>query len=248
VKEKIRAALHRWGSWFVGKWVEWSGNRVKYPGGIVIDVSNEAISPAEKCTLVTNTFEVDEIALMNRHLDPGSRVIELGAGIGVLSCIINRRLEDPSRHVAVEANPVLVPTLRRNQEINGCAFEIVEAAVAYDGETVWFPTAWTFVGNSLLRHDGGDVRVEATTLSELLFEGGEDPAFLVCDVEGMEYDLVRREADVLGERVEGILMEVHPRLLGADRVEGMMTRLSELGFEEVDRRGDAVVLRKRNLD
>ena len=48
----------------------------------------------------------------------------------------NRLLANPDKHVVVECNPTLVETLAKNRRINQCQFTLVQAALAYGGDTV----------------------------------------------------------------------------------------------------------------
>ena len=51
-------------------------------------------------------------------------VVELGGSAGIVACLTNSLLLDPTRHIVVEANPNLVPILERNRQTNGCQFGI----------------------------------------------------------------------------------------------------------------------------
>ena len=81
--------------------------------------------------LLENHYEEPERDALKEFLDPDLPVIELGACLGVISCLTNRRLRQPEKHVVVEANPTLVPMIEQNRERNGCRFRIVNAAVSY---------------------------------------------------------------------------------------------------------------------
>lgn len=65
---------------------------------------------------------------------------------------------------------------------------------------------------------------------------------LICDIEGQEYELVTHELDAL-EKAELIIMEVHPHLIGEEKVKVLLSRLAGLGFKRVDSSGSVVVLR-----
>ncbi|MDX1564158.1 MAG: hypothetical protein R3236_02075, partial [Phycisphaeraceae bacterium] len=119
----------------MGRWVERRGNRVDFQG-LKISVDCPAITTPQKSTLYYNLYETEEIEAIGRHLNPGLPVIELGACIGVLSCLTNRKLTDPSRHAVVEANPDLIETLQANRAANGCSFEIHHGAIAYGASEV----------------------------------------------------------------------------------------------------------------
>jgi FkbM family methyltransferase len=80
-------------------------------------------------------------------IGPEHPVVELGAGIGVMSCVTNAVLHNPVRYVVVEANPRAIPTLRQNQDSNCCKFEMLNPALSGDKAM----KGWRSSGNSGFR-------------------------------------------------------------------------------------------------
>ncbi len=74
-------------------------------------------------------YEIDERRLIKQFVRPEDSVIELGACLGVVSCVTNRLLQNPSRHLVVEANPYLISWLAQNRSLNGSEFIIEHCAV-----------------------------------------------------------------------------------------------------------------------
>ena len=83
----------------------------------------------------------------------------------------------------------------------------------------------------------------ATRLSQILREEGFEKFALICDIEGLEYELVMREFEAL-EHAEVIIMEVHPHIIGEEKVQILMSKLVTLGFKLIDRSALVVVLSK----
>lgn len=197
--------------------------------------------------MLRGLHEKPEREALARFLDPDAPVVEFGACIGVVSCLVNRRLADKSRHVVVEANADLLPTLAGNRDRNDCRFEIVHAAVAYGAREVTFHVA----EDPLSSRVGGElpaasraVTVPAVTLAEVLDGRGFERCTLVCDIEGAEVELIRRERGVLAGRVSTLIIETHDRLLGdAAPPGGTKHAVEELGFEAVYEGGDVYVFR-----
>jgi FkbM family methyltransferase len=171
-------------------------------------------------------------------------VVELGACIGVVSCITNKLLENPANHLVLEVNPLVLPHLKSNREANGCAFQIVDKALAYDSETVTFKPLMDFWGSSLL-HDGGQppVTVQTTTLANLLEERSFGSFALICDIEGLEYELISREPETI-RKAELIVLEVHPHILGNEKVEFLLSTLKNLGFGILSQSKNVISFRK----
>jgi len=162
----------------------------------------------------------------------------------VVSCITNKLLESPENHLVLEVNPLVLPHLRSNRDANGCAFQIIDKALAYDTDTVTFQPLLDFWGNSL-HHAGGQppVTVKTTTLEHLLREQSFDKFALICDIEGQEYELISREPETI-RKAELIVLEVHPHILGREKVEFMLSTLKNLGFGILSRSENVISLKK----
>ena len=75
-------------------------------------------------------YELPERILISRHLPKDSRILELGGCLGIVSCILNEKISDPTQHVVIESNPLMIPYLELNRDSNGCAFSIVSGVVS----------------------------------------------------------------------------------------------------------------------
>lgn len=236
----------RYQNWPAGKWVEWRGN-VGRVGGLEFDLDNPQIKTFLKGRFLLGSYEPGAERLVERNVDPSLPVIEFGGCIGVISCLTNRRLAAPRDHLVVEANPHLIRTLERNRERNGGAFEILHAALAYDGPTVTF---WLspdyFIGGSSRPAPGREAaQVPATTLGALLADRDWERITLVVDVEGAECELIEQEIDLMTRVVDTLIVEFHPADWGAGpaAVARARERLAAAGFIEVDRVGSDFVYR-----
>jgi FkbM family methyltransferase len=204
----------------------------------------EGIHGVSRIAMLDNSYELPERRAVSQYLRRDLPVIELGGSIGVVACVTNKLLKDQTAHLVVEANPLAIPHLERNKRLNRCKFEIMNRAVAYGSDTVTFRPSSDMCGNSVTTPgDENPVTVPAARLGDLLRQRGFSRFNLVCDIEGMEHDLVANEADVL-RSADTIIMETHARLIGAHRNSSMMTRLQELGFRIIEETGFVVVLQK----
>jgi FkbM family methyltransferase len=197
-----------------------------------------------KLELLSGQYEKPEREAVLHYLQPDWSVIELGGCIGVVSCITNKLLEKPANHLVLEVNPLVLPFLQSNRDANGCAFQVMVKALAYGSETVTFQPSSNFWGNSLL-HAGEQppVTVETTTLANLLQQQGFNKFALICDIEGQEYELISREPETI-RRAELIVLEVHPHILGDEKVEFLLSTLKDLGFSILSRSKNVISFRK----
>ncbi len=189
-------------------------------------------------------YEQYERKAVLEYLSPGLPVIELGACLGVVSCITNKRLQHPKRHVVVEANPAVVPFLKRNRSHNHCEFQILNLAIAYGRDSIEYAPTDNFAGNALGETAGArKIRVPTITLRQIAQRYGFERFTLICDIEGHEREMIEREGETLA-RADLIVLETHARLIGADANAKLLAQLHGLGFEIVA--GDSYVVVMRN--
>jgi len=197
-----------------------------------------------KIELLSGGYEQPERSAARRHIRANWAVVELGACVGVVACVTNKLLENPRAHVVVEANPLVIPHLQSNRDINHCSFKIVNAALAYDTDTVTFSPTLDFWGNSLYHQgDQSSVVVRATQLDRILVDENFASFALICDIEGQEYELVMREANAL-RAATLIIMEVHPHLLGEEKVRDLLSKVADLGFYIIERSESVITFSK----
>lgn len=230
----------------VGRIVELFGDRVRVDG-MTFSVDCPQLSRGHKSTLAFGLYEVEERLLITRWVPRDLPVLEFGGGLGVSSCILNRKLANPSRHVVVEANPEIIALLKYNRAINDCKFEVINKAIAYDCDYVDLKFGTDFVENSIFGPPvSRTTRVQATTVCSLLADTNFDRAGVVCDIEGAEEDIITRDLPVLGDRIKFFMAEMHPQILGRDAVEKLMNRLIGLGFTLKEQIGDSVYFVRDN--
>jgi FkbM family methyltransferase len=224
----------------VGRGIELLGNRVRMDG-LTYSVAAPQISRGHKSTLAFGLHEIEERELIRRWLPSDLPVLELGGGLGVVSCLTNRKLDRPDHHVVVEANPSMVPILKKNRDVNGCKFNIINKAIAYDCDHVTLNLGTEFVSSSVkdISFDN-TANVAATTVENLLDEAGFREVGIVCDIEGIEADIIQREIPELGERVKFVMAEMHPAILGVDVVAALMDDMQSAGFTLKQQIGDCV--------
>jgi len=229
-----------------GRFVEFRGNKVNIDGlEFLVDVP--AITRKQKAKFLFDRYERPERLAAKRFLNPSLPVIEFGGNIGVVSCVINKKLNNPEKHIVVEANPELIPYLERNRENNNCQFQVINYAVAHGVNEISFNLADDILGSNAQVKTGRCVTVQAITLKSILEQTNFPICTLVCDIEGNEIDLIKHEAGIIKERVSTMLMEVHPNFTGQPSVDNMLDSLQDLGFEILFNRWSNVVLQNTLL-
>ena len=217
------------------------GNRVRVEG-LTFSVDSPAIETFRKAAFFFNIHEGEERKLLNRWLPTDMPIVEFGGGIGVVACLANRRLLRPELHTVVEANPGLLPILKRNRDLNGCKYQVLNNALAYDCESAEFHTDAHFLSGRLDASAGTVVSVPATSLKSLIDRSGFEQISVICDIEGTEIALVDREIETFRQHVRFLLVEVHPQFTGEEAVALMIKRLEKIGFVVEERFGSNLAL------
>jgi FkbM family methyltransferase len=247
---RLRTACRSWRQqehWWVGLMVVLRGNVVSVDG-CTFGVSHPAIATATKSLLLLGGYERAERDILKEYLNRTRPVIELGGSIGVVACVTNTLLTDRRKHVVVEANPDLIGLLIENRDRNGCLFTVLNRALAYGGdETIFYRDAVGFLGSSVQVKTTRPIQVPTISLRRIVEDYGFDTCTLVCDIEGGEMDLVRHERQVLRDRVETIIVEVHGWRVGHDRAEEMIRTLEGVGFRCLHEREGTYVFRNESL-
>ncbi len=216
-------------------------NKIVSLDGCRFDLRNLPNTPM-KLKLLRGEYEERERSAARQYIQKDWPVVELGGCIGVVACVTNKLLRRGEAHIVLEANPLVIPHLQSNKDANHCSFKIVNRAIAYDTDSVSFSPLSDLWGSSLHHNRSRkQVSVPTTQLRQILGEEEFEKYALICDIEGQEYELVTHEPDAL-ERAELIIMEVHPHLIGEEKVMTLLSKLAGLGFKRIDSSGFVVVL------
>ena len=184
---------------------------LKHPAGVSLpfDGPSDAalIVPELRSEIRSGAYDADMIALLDAAVQPGDRVLVIGAGLGVLTTLIAKR-EGVERVIAVEANTALVPYMERTHALNGAeGIEVVNAVLA-EGKTgrVPFFARRDIRTSSLLPHDRSWQQVMMVPFMDLnLILAEERISLVVSEIPvGSAELLARAELD----RVERVLLNV----------------------------------------
>ena len=203
--------------------------------GCTFVIPKDVTTRKYRACFLHNSYEREERELITRWIRPEDRVIELGACLGIVSCVTNKLLADKSRHVVVEANPFCIPTLYRNKEINQSGFLIEHCAVGSQPEVTFYLHPVYIVGGSSQHPTNRPVRLPAKSLRQLERERGPFTA-LIIDVEGSEREVFAESKDLL-QQYRLVIAELHEFAIGAEGVERCRQILRECGLELVGKAG-----------
>jgi len=165
-------------------------------------------------TLLKGVFEAAELAFVQKFLQPGMTVLDIGAHQGLYSLVASRRVVRSGRVFSFEPSPRERRALRLNLAINFSRNVTVEALALGSQET----TADLYVVqgnqtgcNSLRPPDVYSstlpIRVQVTTLDQWLSQLGISSIdFIKLDVEGAELDVLKGASTFLQIRPRPMIL------------------------------------------
>ena len=187
-------------------------------------------------SITAGRYEGGEIAAGLACIPKGSRILELGAGAGVVGAVLAKNLA-PAAMLSVEANPGLIPNIRDLHTHNGLADlidlrnTVVLSAPDAPAE-VTFHVRGNFLGSSLtpLREDRTrPVSVPVLRYGDLRRDFPHDA--IMMDIEGGELDFLRH-ADLTGVKV--LVAEYHKGIYGREGLRECRKLLQRQGFRLVE--------------
>jgi FkbM family methyltransferase len=197
--------------------------------GVRLAIEPEVMSPAMIEVIESGKYESTEAREIPRIVQPGERIVELGAGIGFIA-ITALRTGRVSRLASYEANPRLIPLIERNARLNDLSFDVHNAVVdpKEDGGTVPFYLRRDFWASSLLPKPWGyqeEVAVPRVSFAAVLER--YRPTMLIVDIEGAEERLFR---DIPLTGVKKVYMELHQNVIGRVGMKNVFDFLSSKDF------------------
>lgn len=198
--------------------------------GVRIPNDPAIVTPKIAEAIRKGRYEKDEVRATPKFIEPGDRVIELGAGLGFISSYIATAL-GVRDILCVEADPTLCAFIRRVHAENGIEGVEVKNAVALNDTgqpgTLPFYIRDPFWSSSL---DGDTpyervIDVPALPLSGMIRDFRANT--LIVDIEGGERDLFR-DLDLTG--IDKIFLEIHTRKIRRIGIKLCFDALSAAGF------------------
>lgn len=201
--------------------------------GVTLSLPEAALRGGLEQALTSGRYETTEAEALLRHLVPGDRFLDLGAGLGYLSCLAAGVI-GAGAVVGVEAGPETAALARANLDRNGfSAARILQGAVVprdHGGAPVEFgqrPAFWASAlkGDADWPANAQVLRVPALPLDDLLTQ--HQPTVLSCDIEGAEVEVMTGHFPAA---VRLVVMEIHPAAYGLEGTRRVFDAMSGAGF------------------
>lgn len=79
-------------------------------------------------SIQSGSYEWTEASLIDQWIPADRPVIELGTGIGYVTCLIEQHLDESCYYISVGANPGPVAAINRTKRLNAAEFVSINAA------------------------------------------------------------------------------------------------------------------------
>jgi FkbM family methyltransferase len=187
---------------------------------------------------LNRVYEPFETEILQRLVQPGDTVLDVGANIGYYTLIFARRVGAAGRVIAFEPDPDNFALLRRNIQCNGYQnVTLVNAALSNQNGTVKLYLCDENRGDHRL-YPSADrrraIEVQALTADEFCQPFAERLTFVKMDVQGAEGRVLQGMTEVLRRTAQcQLIFEFWPLGLqsaGDDPCE-VLALLGRLGFE-----------------
>lgn len=197
--------------------------------------------------IYTGHYENIELKLIKSHLSQNDTVLEIGAGIGLVSSYCARKIGSERVH-AYEANPALKRHIYENYKLNSVRPTLEMALIGEQtGEQTFYVTK-EFWASSIIqpmaKETASTIKIPVKSFNQEVRR--LNPTFLIIDIEGGEYELLKYAEFY---NVQKLVIELHNIMLGNDKSEFVKSKLAEAGFqmiEEIPNYGDEVLFLQRN--
>lgn len=113
-------------------WMNWETRNVRNPKRNHLTLNKLDAIPYldEHGNKIDIKCEREEQYVAHDFIEPNSTVLELGGRYGMVSAVINHKLEKPTHHVVVEPDNTVLSSLKQNKQSHQCHFRIVHGIVS----------------------------------------------------------------------------------------------------------------------
>lgn len=204
--------------------------------GIKVPFVPSIITPKIERPMRNNRYEAGECKLMREILKPGDRVLELGAGVGLISSVASQ-VEGVQSVTSIEANPDLIPLIKETHRLNGIKnVELLNGVVVASKQkrSPFYLRAdfWASSMEPESRPFKKKKHLNCHNIDDLVAD--KKPTVIICDIEGGELGLFDN-VDLSG--VRAMVLEFHPKVYGESNVTAITESLQAKGliFQPTDK-------------
>lgn len=212
--------------------------------GVTVPLGHDRIDETIKQRFLTGEYESEERWLVEKHLQKDIDIVELGGGLGYLSCFFDHWMARGQKQIVVEADEQLISIIKQTREMNDCDFTVLNRAYFPGEEEVGFDQG-DLVTTGAVAPEEEENQIKTTSLREIVDEYDISEFSLIVDIEGAEVALVDEELELLIGRCRMLIIEYHhPKQRRDPWIE---SQLLNAGFVHCDDSGSVFVYENSSL-
>ena len=194
--------------------------------GIKLAVGDH-IQPYQAVWIFSGDYERGESKIVRKFLEADDVVLELGTGLGFIAMLCAKKI-GADRVFTFEANPAMEGHILENFRLNNLfPNHHICMLGAEPGEVDFYQDPEFCKSSSVWKDESA--RVTRTAVRPLNDEMRRiNPTFLIIDIEGGEYEILKILEDF--GNVRKVAIEVHPHLIGPEKIDFVRRRLIDAGF------------------
>lgn len=201
-----------------------------------------------KAMIFWGFYESAEMRLIPKYIQQDLPVVELGASLGIVSSVAISSVDNATSYTCIEANPYLIDCINSNLKkfhTGRKNISIENKAIAYTPEDeVEIMITKNNTQGRISYTTGAStegVKVKATTLQPY----STVPYILICDIEGMEIEIIKHDKDSL-QNCRQLFIELHKAWYLSDmfEVNELESFITGMGFNLVERDGNVFYFNK----
>lgn len=219
--------------------------------GIILPHDKQIISSNIEAAIKNGGYERKEAKYLKEVIQEKERILEIGGGIGFISTLAAKD-EKVEKICVVEANPKLIPYMKKVHELNGVAntaeMEIVNAVLSNKANIykhAEFYVRENFWASSLSPTAKYMTSLKIATCSFNALVEKIRPTLIICDIEGGELELLEN-ANLAG--VEKVLIELHQWVVGRKNMKKIFDYFSARNFHYDQRHSNGAVVLFSHVD
>lgn len=154
---------------------------------------------------------VPEKDLVRRYVQPGMRVVDVGANLGYYAAMLQESIGVKGQLTLIEPSRENLMELKHNIELNGWGnTRLYECAVGSHEATMGLLGG---LNSGVVAYVEHEESVQMRTLDSIIDEIEVPVDFIKIDVEGYEWDVLQGAEDVIARDRPILFVEIHPLML-----------------------------------
>ncbi len=200
--------------------------------GVTLSIDDPIISRQVFREIVKEHYESGENDCIRRTLEPDDVYVELGCGVGFNS--ITAQKISKNKVVSFEANPKLIPLIKKNMALNNVSFDVHNEIVVsndFDKSEIEFFIMEDHRESSIFSEistNGKSSKIDVIKLDDLIKK--YDPTYFCVDIEGGEVEIFKDLSFIRNSNIKKIALELHPSITGEKKCSEIVKLILNEGF------------------